>query len=170
MKNGVSVIIPVCNGEKYIERCLESVRNQSYPHLHILILNDASTDNSDNIIKKYIALDDRIQYIRNDYRMGPAQTRNKGLAHVDSKYVMFLDCDDWIDLNCVEKAIEKFQTNTEIDIVLWEVKTVFGINKISSRYNYQYNNTISNNMALSLLSHTCENEFFSQPSVGVQGF
>lgn len=166
----MSVIIPVYNGEKYLERCLESVLNQSYYNIHLLILNDASTDNSDNIIKKYLTLDDRIQYIRNESRLGPAQTRNKGLAHVSSTYIMFLDCDDWIDLNCIEKAMEKFQTDTEIDIVLWEIKTAFETTKISSRYKYQYNNTISNYMALNLLSHTCENEFFLSPLLGCKIF
>lgn len=81
-----------------------------------------------------------------------------------------MDCDDWLDINCIEKAVEKFKADSEIDIVTWEVKTAYAYNKISSRYKYTYNNIITNSMALSLLSHSFENEFFLSPLLGCKLF
>ena len=166
----VTVIIPMHNGEKYISRCIESVLNQSYKDLEILIVDDNSNDSSYEIIKKYIAIHNCIQYITNDTTLGPAKTRNRGLKNTNSEYILFLDCDDWIDLNCIEKAINKFETDSNIDIVLWEIKTAYAYNKISSRYDYLYNNILTNTMALSLLSHSFENEFFLSPLLGCKLF
>lgn len=169
-KYDVAVIIPVHNGEKYIRRCLESIINQSYKNICIYVVNDASTDKSTNIIQEYVLRDKRIHHIQNHSKVGAAESRNIGLSYSNSEYVLFLDCDDWIDINCIEKAIEKFKLDTEIDIVMWEIKTAFSYNKISSRYKYVYNNTITNRMALSLLSHSFENEFFLSPLLGCKLF
>jgi len=169
-KYDVSVIIPVYNGEKYIGRCLESILNQSYKDIRIFIVNDASTDKSADIIQRYAIKDNRIYYTENFQKHGAAKSRNLGLKSVDSDYVLFLDCDDWLDINCIEKAVEKFKADSEIDIVTWEVKTAYAYNKISSRYKYTYNNIITNSMALSLLSHSFENEFFLSPLLGCKLF
>ena len=165
-KDFVSVIIPVYNGEKYIGRCLESVINQSYKQIEIVIVNDSSKDCSLEIIKQYLADNPNITLINNCTTLGAAESRNCGLKHTDSEYVLFLDCDDWIDINCIEKAVNKFHQNPQVDIVIWEIKTSYSYNKISSRYSYCYNNVLTNKMALSLLSHTIDNEFFLSPLLG----
>ena len=162
----VAVIVPMYNGEKYITRCIESVLNQSHKNIELIIVDDNSNDNSCEIIQEFLDDNKCIKYIKNNFRMGPAEARNIGLRHTKAEYILFLDCDDWIDLNCIEKAIKKFDSNPEIDIVLWEIKTAFEYTKISSRYDYQYNNILSNHMALSLLSHSFENEFFLSPLLG----
>lgn len=166
----VSVIIPMYNCEKYISRCIDSILNQSYKNIELILVDDNSSDSSYSIIEKYLSSNLNIRYLKNKTRMGPSATRNRGLKTAQTDYVLFLDCDDWIDLNCIEKAMNKFETNSEIDIVLWEIKTAYEYNRISSRYEYIYNNVISNTMALNLLSHSLENEFFLSPLLGCKLF
>lgn len=166
----VSVIIPVYNGEKYIARCINSILNQSYKDLEIIIVDDNSKDKSAEIICEHMKRSNNIKYIKNEHTIGPAETRNKGLMSANSKYVLFLDCDDWLDLNCIEKAVDKFNSDADIDIVLWEIKTAFNYSRICSRYKYLYNNILDSEMALNLLSHTYENEFFLSPLLGCKLF
>ena len=166
----VTVIIPMYNGEKYISRCIESVLNQSYKKIELIIVDDNSNDNSYKEIEKYINNFSFVRYLKNDRCLGPANSRNRGLEQTTSDYVLFLDCDDWIDLNCIEKAINKFKSNPNIDIVMWEIKTAYEYSKISSRYKYLYDNIITNTMALSLLSHSFENEYFLSPLLGCKLF
>lgn len=170
MKNtNITVIVPVHNGEKYIERCIESILNQSYKNIEVLIINDNSTDITNEIVAKYLELPN-IRYIVNDKTLGPARTRNLGLSKATSPYILFLDCDDWIDLNCIEKAINILDNDSTIDIAIWEVKTAYYSNRFSVRYKYQYNNILDNKMALNLLSHTVENEYFISPLLGCKIF
>lgn len=166
----VTVIVPIHNGEKYISRCLESILNQSYKKIEIIIVDDNSDDNSYRIIEKYIDNSPCIRYFKNDKCLGPALSRNLGLKHASSDYILFLDCDDWIDLNCIEKSVNKFKSNSNIDIVVWEIKTAYEYSKISSRYKYLYDNILTNTMALSLLSHSFENEYFLSPLLGCKLF
>ena len=170
MEKKVSVIIPLYNGEKYIGRCIESIINQSYKNIEIIVVDDNSDDSGIKIVEIYQHIYDKLIYIKNDKTLGPAMTRNIGLKCAHSEYILFLDCDDWIDLNCIEKATKKFEENANIDIVVWEIKTAFQHNKISSRYQYSYNNIITNTMALTLLSHTFENEYFLSPLLGCKLF
>lgn len=170
MEKKVSVIIPLYNGEKYIGRCIESIINQSYKNIEIIVVDDNSNDSGIKIVEKYQHIYDKLIYIKNDNTLGPAMTRNIGLKYAHSEYILFLDCDDWIDLNCIEKATKKFEENANIDIVVWEIKTAFQHSKISSRYKYSYNNIITNTMALTLLSHTFENEYFLSPLLGCKLF
>lgn len=165
-KNDVSVIIPVFNGEKYIARCLESILNQSYKNIEIIVVDDNSNDGSIKIVNEYLSKYSNIRLIRNQTNVGAAISRNNGLSYSRSEYVLFLDCDDWIDLNCIEKAMIKFKNNAEIDIVLWEIQTAYFNNHFSSRYKYLYNNEITGKMALELLSHSIENEYFLSPLLG----
>lgn len=166
-KDFISIIIPVYNGEKYIERCIESVINQSYKNVDIILINDNSNDHSVDIINQYIRKkENHIVLINNDVTLGVSEARNKGLKYADTEYVLFLDCDDWLDLNCIEKAINKFKENTEVDVVVWEIKTAYQYGQITSRYNYNYDNCLNNKMALSLLSHSIDNEYFLSPLLG----
>lgn len=165
----VSVIIPVHNGAKYIEKCIESIINQSYKNIEILIINDNSEDDTNKVVKKYLDLP-YIRYITNNETLGPGRTRNLGLNKALSPYILFLDCDDWIDLNCIEKAMYILDNNPTVDIAIWEIKTAYYSNHFSIRYHYQYNNILNSNMALNLLSHTLENEYFISPLLGCKIF
>lgn len=116
MKN-ITIIIPVYNAEKYLARCFESILNQSIYNFYVLVVNDGSTDESQKVIDRYCAQypDIFISVIQSN--MGVALTRNKALKMVDTEYVMFMDNDDYIDVNYVEtlyNAIDK----EKLDIVI----------------------------------------------------
>ena len=93
-----TVLIPCYNGEKYIERCLDSVINQDYRELEIIILNDGSTDNSFKILNKYKEKDERIKIISRENK-GLSVTRNDLIKEVSTDYFYFIDADDWISLD-----------------------------------------------------------------------
>ncbi len=92
----VSIIVPVYNVEKYIEKCILSIINQTYTNLEIIIVNDGSLDHSENIIKEYISKDNRIKYIKRE-NGGLGAARNTGIENATGKYIAFVDSDDWID-------------------------------------------------------------------------
>lgn len=98
----VSVIIPVYNVEQYLERCLDSVVNQTLKDIEIIIVNDGSTDSSLKICDKYALQDQRIKIITRK-NGGLAAARNTGLEHATGEYIGFVDSDDWIDSDYYEK-------------------------------------------------------------------
>lgn len=106
----VSIIIPVYNVEKYLRKCLDSVINQTCKDIEIIIINDGSTDNSLEICKEYSKNDPRIKLI-DKKNEGVSKARNTGLAYVTGKYVCFVDSDDWIELNMIEKLYDSSVIN-----------------------------------------------------------
>lgn len=100
----VSVIIPVHNSEKYIQECINSVINQTYKNLEIIIIDDKSTDNSVNIIKNI--KDKRIKLIELSINSGAAIARNKGIETSTGDYICFLDSDDYWKLKKIEKQVK----------------------------------------------------------------
>lgn len=99
----ISIIIPAYNSEQYIEKCLDSVINQTYHNIEIIIVNDCSKDNVEKIIIKYKEKDPRIIYLKNEVNMGVGPTRNRGIDIAKGKYLYFLDSDDYILPNCIEE-------------------------------------------------------------------
>lgn len=99
----ISVIIPVYNVEKYLGQCLDSVINQTYKNLDIVCVNDGSTDNSLKILEKYAKKDSRIKVI-SQKNAGLNGARNTGLKNASGAYITFLDSDDWLDTDWIEKA------------------------------------------------------------------
>lgn len=91
----ISVIIPCYNVEKYIDRCMKSVLNQTYRNLEIILVDDGSTDGTGEIIKKYAGRDHRIRIIHQANR-GAGAARNAGLEIAGGSYIGFVDSDDWI--------------------------------------------------------------------------
>lgn len=96
----VSVIIPVYNTEQYIVKCLESVINQTYKDIEIIIVNDGSTDNSEKVILKFVETHKNIKYIYQENKKQGA-ARNTGLKNATGKYVMFVDSDDYLPENSI---------------------------------------------------------------------
>ena len=92
----ISIIIPVFNAEKYLERCLISVLNQSYSKLEIILINDGSTDNSPKICDYYAEKDTRIKVIHKT-NAGPSLARKDGIEIASGDYISFVDADDYID-------------------------------------------------------------------------
>jgi len=97
----ISVIIPVCNVEPYIRKCLDSVAGQTYANLEILLINDGSTDNSGKICDEYAGRDGRFRVFHQNNR-GVGVARNIGLENMTGKYTGFVDPDDWIEPDMYE--------------------------------------------------------------------
>lgn len=117
MNNKISIIVPVYNTEKYLAKCLDSIVNQTYKNLEIICVNDGSTDNSLDILKKYSVQDSRIAIV-NKENGGLSSARNTGLQAVHGEYVMFVDSDDWIDTDTCEKALNA-ALFIDADVVMW---------------------------------------------------
>lgn len=105
MKDLVSIIIPIYNVEKYLARCIDSTMQQTYKNIEILLVDDGSTDNSSIICDQYAAKDSRIKVFHKK-NGGLGDARNYGLNHSIGEYVIFLDSDDYIELNTIEKMIQ----------------------------------------------------------------
>lgn len=101
----VSVIIPVYNCEKYIEKCLDSVIEQSYPNIEIIVIDDGSTDNSFGMMKKAAERDERIVLIQQS-NQGVSVARNKGVEEAKGKYFTFLDGDDYLGVDYIKTFVE----------------------------------------------------------------
>lgn len=98
----VSVIIPVYNVEKYLRLCLDSVINQTFKNIEIIIVNDCSPDNSAAIIEEYRKKDDRFVLISLEKNLGLGEARNEGIKIAKGKYIVFIDSDDWVKENYIE--------------------------------------------------------------------
>lgn len=105
MENLVSIIMPLYNGEKFIEITLESVLKQTYKNWELLITNDGSKDNSPKIAEKYAEKDERIKLF-NQINKGSAAARNNSLREAKGKYIVFLDSDDIWENNFLEEQIK----------------------------------------------------------------
>lgn len=105
MKNiFISVIIPVYNVSAYLKQCLDSVIQQTYPHLEIIIVNDGSIDDSLSICEEYQLKDSRIKLINQD-NAGVSAARNNGLQAATADYILFLDGDDWLEQDTIAVAL-----------------------------------------------------------------
>ena len=146
MNKLLTIVIPVYNVEKYIYDCLESVRKQTYKDFNVIIVDDGSTDNSINIAEEFCNKDNRFKIISKK-NGGLSDARNYGLNYVDTKYVTFLDSDDFISINTYEKLINNLETNDN-DIVVADIE-------------YYYTN-INNNFILKGLNTKVSNDINKQ--------
>ena len=112
----VSIIVPVYNVENYIERCLNSLVNQTFKDIEIITINDGSTDKSLELINKYVKEDIRVSVIDLGDE-GVSYCRNLGIEKANGKYIMFVDSDDWIDSNMIEAMYKKAEEN-KLDLVM----------------------------------------------------
>lgn len=119
----VTVFIPVYNAEKYIKESLESIINQTYKNLEILIIDDGSTDDSLKIISSYN--DSRIRILKNVENKGLPYTRNKGLREAKGKYMAIMDADDISELNRIEEQVKLMELDSDTIVVTSYCK-VFG--------------------------------------------
>lgn len=120
-KERISVIIPAYNAEKYIERCLHSLLNQTYKNLEIIVVNDGSQDNTASIVEKVRNEDSRIILI-NKVNSGVSETRNVGLKYATGDYIGFSDADDYVEETMYEKLISSMkETNSDISMCSYNI-------------------------------------------------
>lgn len=115
----VSVIIPVYNVEKHLRRCLDSVVNQTYKDIEVILVNDGSPDNSKEICEEYVAKYSNIQLI-NQKNAGLGAARNTGLQYITGNAVTFVDSDDWLELDAIEYYVASMK-KSDADIVVTQM-------------------------------------------------
>ena len=120
----ISVVVPVYNAEKYLDKCINSVLRQKYKDLELILINDGSSDNSLNICNKYKEKDSRVSVI-NQKNRGSIEARKVGIDICKSEYITFLDADDWLDLNTFE-ILNKELTRSKSDVVVFNMYKVIG--------------------------------------------
>ena len=108
MNKKISVIVAVYNTEKYVEKCLNALLNQTYQNLEIIVVEDGSTDNSKEVLKKY-ADNKKIKIIYNKKNSGLSYSRNVGLENATGDYIGYIDSDDYVYLDYYEKLKIKEQ-------------------------------------------------------------
>lgn len=113
----ISIIVPCYNNEKYITRCLDSIIKQTFNEIEIIIVNDGSVDNTIEVIREYANKDNRIVVI-DKMNEGVSIARNTGLKKARGKYVMFIDSDDWIDLETCQVAFDEIERYSA-DVAMW---------------------------------------------------
>jgi len=133
----ISIIIPAYNAEKYIEKCLDSIINQTKKELEIIVVNDGSTDNTESIVKNY--KDKRIKYFKNK-NQGIGKTRNFGIEKATGKYIMFIDSDDYIEKNECEELYCKAENNN-LDIVICDFYKVYDSGEIEQIHTPNFNDS-----------------------------
>ncbi|MFS4469271.1 glycosyltransferase family 2 protein [Maribacter sp. 2210JD10-5] len=137
MLHKISVIVPVYNAQKYLARCLESIKNQTYENIEVLLINDGSTDSSGEICDKFYQNDERFQVFhkRNE---GTSSARNKGLEYASGNYIIFIDCDDYIKPNMFIELIN-CALNEDLELVTCQYITtrdeVVGLKSIKTNQN-----------------------------------
>ena len=113
-KKIVSVNLTTYNRALILSKCLESIINQTYRDIEIIIIDDCSSDNTTEIVKKYQVKDNRIKYFRHSTNFGNAQARNTALENCKGFYVAFIDDDDeWIDKDKIKKQVEIFENSDD---------------------------------------------------------
>lgn len=115
MNKLISVVVPIYNSEKYLTRCIESIINQTYSNLEILLIDDGSDDNSKEICEMYCSVDKRIKVYSNS-NLGVARTRKFGIDIATGEYISFVDSDDWLELNFFQYLIELINIEKGIDV------------------------------------------------------
>ena len=133
MQDKVSIIVPVYNGEKYLEQCLKSIINQTHKNIQIIVVNDGSKDGSANIINKYKSSDSRIIVVEQENK-GAGTARNVGLNMSVADWIMFVDVDDMLEYDAVENLLNNVDQNT--DIVLSRIYLLKNNKKIESKSIY----------------------------------
>ena len=116
MDEKISVIVPVYNVEQYLERCVDSIINQTYKNLEIILVNDGSTDNSGKLCDELAKRDDRIRVIHKE-NGGLSDARNTGIEEAEADLIGFIDSDDYIDENMYELLIDNLrETNADLSM------------------------------------------------------
>lgn len=120
----LSVVVPVYNVKDYLPQCIESIINQSYKNLEIILVNDGSTDGSGEVCDAYAQRDSRIKVIHKP-NGGLSSARNAGMAVMNGDFVAFVDSDDWLELDAYELCMKPFLDDPSLDVVRAEYQECY---------------------------------------------
>lgn len=131
-KELVSIIVPSYNDSKYLPLCLNSLVNQSYSNIEIIVVNDGSTDNTQEIIESYIAKDNRIKTVYQENSGLPA-ARNTGLDNSNGTYIAFVDSDDTLKQNAIELLLSEADDDTDLVVGSYTEHWIYNKNIVYER-------------------------------------
>lgn len=163
----VSILVPVYNVEAYLPQCLDSLVGQTYPHLQIVLIDDGSTDGSWRVMQQYAGRDERIE-IYHQENQGVGATRNHLLDKIKGDYVLFVDSDDWVELDMVEFLLGKASENNadvvtcgnvinEAPVAAQYCQKVLSRNEAIERFLYhiEFRGSLWNKLVRTSLLHNC---------------
>lgn len=160
----LSIIVPVFNVGKLLKKCLDTLVNQSYSDIEIIIINDGSTDDSIKYIESFRTID-HIKIFNLPKNSGLGNARNIGISNATGDYITFVDSDDWIDLDLYMEMANSLKINSA-DVVICGIKNESNNFLLSqNRYLYRYFNHIDSEMALKLLVNCIDNNYRISPVV-----
>lgn len=139
-KYKISIIIPIYNQEKNIENCIHVLKHQTvaFQRLEIILVNDGSIDNSDKICENLKQQYSNIVYLKQQNK-GVSSARNAGICAATGKYIFFLDADDGLSFDTIEKVSKFFDSVYEItDLVTYQIETIYEGKKLPMHFRYQY--------------------------------
>lgn len=151
----VSVIIPVYNVEKFLRECVDSVINQTYENLEIILVDDGSTDSSGKICDEYVDKDERVTVVHQK-NGGLSQARNRGLEESTGEYIYFLDSDDYITENSFEILLGIVEKDGS-DIVFFDAKSFADTNDFVVKQNYIRKNIYNTDTGYNVFSAMAKN-------------
>ncbi len=160
MKNQalISVIIPVYNVEEYLRECVDSVLNQTYKNLEIILVDDGSTDSSGEICDEYLEKDERITVIHQK-NGGLSAARNTGFSETNGNYVYFVDSDDYIDEKTLEILLETAEKDNS-DIVFFDAISFADTYDFTVNQNYLRKNKYLTGNGIAVFSELTKNKEF----------
>lgn len=161
----LSIIVPVYNVQEQLKICLDSIINQSYKNIEIIVIDDASTDDSTKVIKEYAQKYENIKPVFFEINHGVGYVRNYGVALSEREYIGFVDSDDWIDVDYYQKLLFSIKKNNS-DVAACGIITEYDNSQSSElRYRYNFQNCIDGNFALKLLTKSENYGYYITPIV-----
>lgn len=149
----ISVIVPVRNTKQYLEKCLDSLINQTYQNMEIIVIDDASTEDISPIVDRYKSLSNKtVLLIRNNNKQSIGEVRNQALSIVSGEFIAFCDSDDWLDLNTYQYCMEAI-SRTEADVAVFSQIRCFENNRepiFKTFYDTEY--VLNSDTALKIMS------------------
>ncbi len=173
MNDLISIIVPIYKVEKYLRQCIDSVINQTYSNLEIILVNDGSPDNCPKICDEYAKKDDRIKII-NKNNGGVSSARNVGLDNAKGNWIVFVDADDWIEKRYCEDLL-KIATNKSADIVICGYNRVYNdktkkISAIAKKTDFDSNDYLINVLNPQTGFGFCATKIFNVDIIGKNRF
>lgn len=147
----LSIIVPVYNTELYLERCIDSIIQQSLSSIEVIIINDCSKGDTDTIVNKYLT-DERVQYFKFKKNKGLSAARNFGMKKAKGKYIIFCDSDDWVDIFLYENMYNSLE-RTNADIAICGTKKEFASGEGSViKADYEKEIVLNNDRAFKIMT------------------
>lgn len=124
----ISIIIPMYNAEKYIRRCIDSIREQSYQNWEVLVVNDGSKDHSKSICEEYAAADERF-FLLDQENQGVSVARNHGIEKAKGEIILFVDADDWLIKDALDTVVRNWDEKSELVLFDYNEVSKDGVEK-----------------------------------------